>query len=100
MWRGSRHIILVERSRSTHRYYTLWNFIWGWRRELAAQTLLSAGLPSSFAHTRRSYLIAERSRVHIRIARRLAQPALPLHLLVTTTPGYSKPGRPTDTCTA
>src|SRR4051812_24130462 len=42
MWRGSRHIILVERGRSAARHLLYMKFqVGGWRGEALAQTLLT-----------------------------------------------------------
>ena len=53
MWRGSRHIILVERGRSAPQASIIYGISsGGWRRHMMAQTLLGGGLPSHrAAHT-------------------------------------------------
>jgi len=52
MWRGSRHIILVERASAHHGLIIYGISCGGWRRDVTAQTLLGGGLQSHMAaHT-------------------------------------------------
>lgn len=93
MWRGSRHIILVERGRSAAPTIIYGISSGGWRREVTAQTLVGDGLLSHCLHTRSSCVLAECAIARISTELPRARPDLHLRVAFSTALGQAEADR-------
>jgi hypothetical protein len=94
MWRGSRHIILVERGRRAPPASIIYGISsGGWRGDVTAQTLVALVCQLTGPHTRSSSLLTECSLARISTGLAALPPELPVRVALTTLSGHAEAGR-------